>query len=895
VSCRRSIIPLARLALVPTVCIVMLASSAPASAQPADAQLVSITSSRDPAPVIVVQTSDLVPYTVIQPDDRTLLVDLARTTAAPDVPIEIASVRTRVARLTTQEVRTAAGPVLRVRVRFRRPTRPVTRSERASIRVFLEPAVDAATPAIAVRQPGAVEAMDALKTVQFLPASRLAVVMSSLASAPLSAPPDLSDLGGVDLLSSLAPRTLELQPASASRPGARDPVPPEEESPPQRRSLRGVPWPRPDPGHLRYLKVLMTSAPPVIDGRLDEGVWTEAEVGSNFWISEVQRHPREQTEVRVAADSRSLYVAFTCWDSQPAGIRAAEMRRDGNVSLDDHVIVELDPYHNHRLVSRFLVSARGTQADAPAGGRARKIEWKGDWRAAARRTPDGWTAEMAIPFDVLTFEAGLRTIGINFVRYHARTQEWSRWADITPQGLSEEAGHLTALTLPQVPHTSRLLAMQYATASASAGGGSGTDVASTTGVDARYDIRNNLSNVFTVNPDFSQIDEDVLGLAFSYNEKVAADRRPFFQEGAAFFGTTAHFHSARIPDFDVGLKSFGRLGVFQGGVLAVAGADGRRDYVARLLREFGPAINLSATYVGTDRADVDNRLLAVHAGGRLGRRLSFAANAASTATAGGPGDGNRVSVALGYHSSFWHTGVSADRTDGGFFPANGVIAGDLLGTEGLNAYVSYGREYPEGRLRRLDGSASFTARETATDLVQRRDLSLYVSGETRANILFSLGTSQGRYRPRSDARAGWAVSLFRDTVSTAGLYFNTRSDRYGYGLTYSWGVVGGSGYGYLAPSAWIQLVRGLHTAFSYERADYDSTTHQSVVSVSWQITPEQSVMARWLQFGESFYRLVYRRAVRRGIDVYAIYHRDPLNPDRLVLKAVWTLAPLPRF
>ena len=39
------------------------------------------------------------------------------------------------------------------------------------------------------------------------------------------------------------------------------------------------------------------------------------------------------------------------------------------------------------------------------------------------------------------------TIGLNVSRYQNRTREWSYWADVTPQKLPEEAGHLAGLRL----------------------------------------------------------------------------------------------------------------------------------------------------------------------------------------------------------------------------------------------------------------------------------------------------------------------------------------------------------------------------------------------------------------------------------------------------------------
>ena len=131
------------------------------------------------------------------------------------------------------------------------------------------------------------------------------------------------------------------------------------------------------------------------------------------------------------ADAENLYFGFRVDDHHPGAISALQTRRDAKLDQDDHVEVELDPYHNHRQTSSYAVNAQGTQSDAIAGGRARKIEWKGDWQAAAARSPEGWTAEMAIPFAILNYQPGAHVFGINFLRYHSRTQEWSRWADIT--------------------------------------------------------------------------------------------------------------------------------------------------------------------------------------------------------------------------------------------------------------------------------------------------------------------------------------------------------------------------------------------------------------------------------------------------------------------------------
>jgi hypothetical protein len=80
------------------------------------------------------------------------------------------------------------------------------------------------------------------------------------------------------------------------------------------------------------------------------------------------------------------------------------------------------------------------------------------------RTAYGWSAEIAIPFSILNFEAGTTALGVNFLRYHHRTGQWSRWADITVRALPEEMGRLVGLELPQVARAQPWTLMPYALA-----------------------------------------------------------------------------------------------------------------------------------------------------------------------------------------------------------------------------------------------------------------------------------------------------------------------------------------------------------------------------------------------------------------------------------------------
>ncbi len=649
-------------------------------------------------------------------------------------------------------------------------------------------------------------------------------------------------------------------------------------------------WATPPDGHTRSIAAQRTLTPPIIDGAVDDSAWKDAPAADAFWVSPWQRPPTDDTIVHVLYDDETLYFAFICFDARPDLIRARQMTRDAGPGLDDRVTIVLDPHHNHRSLSRFTVTARGTQSDVMAGGRARQIAWKGAWSGAARRTPEGWTAEIAIPLAVLEFDPAASLFGINFERYQHRTREWSEWATLTPQRLPEEAGHLTGLRLRGGSTSGRLAFMQYVSGNTIA-----ADVldprAFGTGVDVRYQWRGGLTSMVSVLPDFGAIDADVPGVGFSYNEKYVSDHRPFFQEGAAFFGDRSVFHSGRIEDFDVGVKTFGRHADYQVGMLTTRGPGGRSDYVGRVVREVGPTLNLSATLAGTERETFGSHLLQVAAGGRLGRHLRVSGDVARSATDGAPGDGIRGHGSLMYEATHWYSGGWIDSTTTDYVPADGFIAGDVPGTTGRGAFAGYHRAFGEGWMRQTEASASFDVRETVDGRPQRQMASLYAGTDTALNVLVNAGITAGSYRPRGSEPGRWMDVVNDDRVYLASAYYQSPGGQFGYGAQYSWGFVGAAEYDSLAPSIWLAPVSRVSFAYSLDRANHDQVRTQHVVSGTWEIDGGQALSARWVDADGGHYRVSYRRMLAHGIDAYSVYTANPYDPGTLNVKLVWTLLP----
>jgi hypothetical protein len=120
---------------------------------------------------------------------------------------------------------------------------------------------------------------------------------------------------------------------------------------------------------------------------------------------------------------------------------------------DDGIALLFDPFHDHRNAVVFATNPNGAEFDAllTDEGREFNINWRGVWEVAAKRTPEGWSAEFAIPFRTLRYPTSSREPwGFNIFRIIRRKNEealWSAWSRAN-EGFERvsRAGHLEGLT-----------------------------------------------------------------------------------------------------------------------------------------------------------------------------------------------------------------------------------------------------------------------------------------------------------------------------------------------------------------------------------------------------------------------------------------------------------------
>ena len=164
-------------------------------------------------------------------------------------------------------------------------------------------------------------------------------------------------------------------------------------------------------------------------------------------------------------DARNLYVGILARDSEPSRVVAHVLQRDkllepagfdGSYEFagDDAVAILLDPFRDRRNAVVFATNANGAEFDALITDEsgAFNADWRTVWTVRAQRRPDGWSAEIAIPFRSLRypFRPSADGWGFNVWRMVRRKNEETLWAAWSRKGGGfhrvSQAGRLEGLT-----------------------------------------------------------------------------------------------------------------------------------------------------------------------------------------------------------------------------------------------------------------------------------------------------------------------------------------------------------------------------------------------------------------------------------------------------------------
>ena len=326
-------------------------------------------------------------------------------------------------------------------------------------------------------------------------------------------------------------------------------------------------------------EIPLASGPISVDGKLDDAGWQDAKVLRLIQLEPVVgANPSEPSEVLLAHDGEALYAAARFGDSEPSLIRANGLQRD-ELNGDDLFGLVIDSLNDDKSALAFYTNPAGTRIDEAisndgewSGSSPFNRNWNTFWDSAARLTPEGWEAEIRIPFSSLRFkpEGGRVMMGVMCWRSISRKAETNVYPALDGRlhngnrrpSLAEDMELVGVAAGRQLLVTPYVLSgvAQFTSPFKSARGSAaalttGYEVLQSqdnqAGLDLKWGISSDVTLDLTINTDFAQVEADDAVVNLSRFSLFRPEKRLFFQERAGVFefgtgGVSRLFYSRRI-------------------------------------------------------------------------------------------------------------------------------------------------------------------------------------------------------------------------------------------------------------------------------------------------------------------------------------------------------------
>ena len=282
----------------------------------------------------------------------------------------------------------------------------------------------------------------------------------------------------------------------------------------------------------------------LIDGHLSEPVWNEVPGYDNMVVVEPDtlQAARFRSVARYIYTEHGLYVGV--WNEQPPETLIARLSsRDDFINRDGWGIT-IDTSGQGLYGYWFSVNLGGSVMDGKvAPEREFSREWDGPWDSATQALDDGWSAELFLPWSMMTMPQveGDRTMGIFTNRKVAYIDERWGWPGLPFTG-ARFMSALQPMLLPEVAPRQQMAVFPYLTASHDTVNGQSRYRA---GADVFWRPSSNFQVTAAAYPDFGAVESDDVIINLTARETFFPEKRLFFLEGNEIFVTSGRSSTSR--------------------------------------------------------------------------------------------------------------------------------------------------------------------------------------------------------------------------------------------------------------------------------------------------------------------------------------------------------------
>ncbi len=617
------------------------------------------------------------------------------------------------------------------------------------------------------------------------------------------------------------------------------------------------------------------TTPPVIDGEFSESEWAGATKVTGSYYTDGNEATGFPIEAYLAYDGKYIYFAALCGDPNPSEVRAQEYRKNTFAREDDTVQFGLSTFGLLDNTHNFTLNPRTASHVYIPGGKANKVEWAGEVDSVGKVTDKGWQVEARIPWSILRLPA---KTGPTNMRFHVQRQVGRTGRFMVQQYLnSDKVEDMNIWEGIEIPAQARPRALKLLPYSYAGFQQDGKPIRNL-GVDLKTPLTNSLELIATANPDFRNIENSILGLDFSYFERLAGESRPFFLEGQEFFGSAQSiFRSQRVPKIDAGAKVIGDLNDrTRVGVMTLQDFGKQSSSVVSVTGNPDDTFTYNTGLAHLDREDLQSAAAYASMAKRLGKATASARWSRHHDSV--IGTGNDFATNLSYNDQGWGGYINTGRREKKYRPRLGfAVENDY---QGVNIGAFMDRVPTTGPYNNYGVSGSVETYSRLSGKSYRKTSSLNTWVNLRAGLSISTWAMMGQNFGFDDNTRGFNLTY---------PYYDGR--RF-IGGSFTWGHQGGKPY--QAPSLDLAypVTKRIQTNFSAQFVDHFIKQTQWIGTATADLGGSQSLSTRFVRQQNNYnVYFSFRKSGTAGAEYFAILGDPNAQSFRtsLILKAVFPI------